>query len=54
MVPAWLNDLAMLSLAAAFISALIILWDLRARPQAMAVMNPVWPVTALYLSLIHI
>ncbi|WP_234731790.1 DUF4396 domain-containing protein [Acidocella facilis] len=48
MVPAWLNDLAMLSLAAAFISALIILWDLRARPQAMAVMNPVWPVTALY------
>lgn len=48
MIPVWLDILAALSIIAAILSALVIVLDLRKRPQAMAVMNPVWPVTALY------
>lgn len=48
MPPTWLTVIAWLSLIAAFGSALLIVADLRHRPQHMAVMNPVWPITALY------
>ncbi len=43
-----LNTLAILSLIAAFLCVLVILFDLRKRPQTMAIMNVVWSITALY------
>jgi len=49
MVPAWLETLAIVSLVVAFVCAAVIVADLFRRPQRMAVMNPVWPITALYL-----
>lgn len=48
MTPVWLSLLSVLSLIAAFGTALVIVVDLRRHPQTMAVMNPVWPITALY------
>jgi hypothetical protein len=48
MISAWLNAVAWLSLILAAISAAIILVDLARRPQKMAIMNWVWPITALY------
>lgn len=45
-----LTLLAWISLAVAFASAAIILFDEVRRPQKMAVMNVVWPITALYFS----
>jgi hypothetical protein len=45
-----LSMLAWISLAAAFASALTILIDEIRHPQKMAVMNVVWPISALYLS----
>lgn len=45
-----LEWLAWLSIALAGASALIIVLDELRHPQSMAVMNVVWPVTALYLS----
>ncbi|GAN79853.1 MULTISPECIES: DUF4396 domain-containing protein [Acidocellaceae] len=48
MIPLWLTIVSILSLIAAFSSAALIIIDLRKRPQPMAVMNPVWPITALY------
>lgn len=48
MIPPWLTIVSILSLIAAFASAALIIIDLRKRPQPMAVMNPVWPITALY------
>jgi Domain of unknown function (DUF4396) len=48
-VPAWLHGLAIASLIVAFGSALVIGVDLSRRPQPMAIMNAVWPITALYL-----
>jgi hypothetical protein len=44
----WLDDVAWISLASAFVCAAIILRDVIARPQPMAIMNRVWPITALY------
>src|SRR5262249_23528473 len=44
----FINTVAILSLGLAFASALIILLDLRSRPQPMRIMNAVWPITALY------
>ena len=45
-----LAAIAWVSLAVAFACALWIAVDEMRHPQAMAIMNIVWPVTALYLS----
>jgi hypothetical protein len=47
-IPGWLHLLAIVSLAAGFGSAAVIGFDLLRRPQPMAIMNVVWPITALY------
>jgi len=49
-----LNLLAWISLAIAFASAAVIIFDEIKRPQQMWVMNIVWPVTALYFSVIAV
>ena len=50
MPPTWLTIIAWISLALAFATAGLIIYDLfgRGYRQQMAVMNAVWPVTALY------
>jgi hypothetical protein len=48
MVPDWLHILSIVSIAAGFLSAAIILIDEARHPQHMWIMNVVWPVTALY------
>jgi hypothetical protein len=47
-IPHWLSALAWFWLMASLVSALIVAVDEARHPQAMAVMNAVWPVTALY------
>jgi hypothetical protein len=48
-LPRWLTSLAWISVALAIGSSLVILGDILAgRRQKMAVMNAVWPITALY------
>ncbi|MGP0147962.1 DUF4396 domain-containing protein [Pseudomonas oryzihabitans] len=47
-VPAWLHTLAILSLSLAVLCTLWVLIDLYRRPQPMAVMNAVWPLTMLW------
>lgn len=51
MPPAWLTTVSWIALALAFASAALILLDIFARGhrQQMAVMDAVWPITALYL-----
>ena len=48
MTPAWLESLATASIALAFLCTAVILVMLLVLPQKMAIMNVVWPVTALY------
>ena len=48
MVAPWLNALAIASLIIAFACAAYVLLDVLRRPQRMAIMNWVWPITALY------
>ena len=48
-MPAWLHPLALASLGLGLLCAAAITVDLFRRPQRMAVMNPVWPINALYL-----
>jgi hypothetical protein len=48
MAPTWLFYLAVISLALAVITTIIIIFDVIRHPQKMAVMNLVWPITALY------
>ena len=48
MIPAWLDALSWLSLGLGAACALGIAADIVRRPQHMAVMNVVWPVTALF------
>lgn len=49
MTPPWLNVLAAIFIALALVSTLLIVADiLRGRSQPMAIMNLVWPLTALY------
>ena len=48
MIPHWLTVLAWISLAGAFLCAALLAIEVVRRPQAMAVMNWVWPITALY------
>lgn len=47
-IPAWLQALAIVSLAGGFICAAAIVIDLLRRPQPMWIMNLVWPITGLY------
>ena len=51
MPPTWLTIIAWISLAAGFLSAAAIVYDIygRGRRQPMRVMEAVWPITALYL-----
>jgi hypothetical protein len=48
MIPAWLHILALLSLGLGLLCALAIAADELRRPQAMWIMNVVWPVVALF------
>ncbi|WP_226582812.1 DUF4396 domain-containing protein [Acuticoccus sediminis] len=48
MIPAWLHLLAILSLAAAAVCAIMVAVDVRRRPPHMAIMSVVWPLTALF------
>ncbi len=48
MFPSWFHVLAIAALMTGIFCALVILVDVVRRPQHMAVMNVVWPVTALF------
>lgn len=48
MIPAWLNILAILSLAVGVLSALAMAVDVARHPQHMGVMNLVWPLCGLF------
>jgi hypothetical protein len=48
-IPAWLTALAVAYLAIAFACAALLAYEVIRRPQPMAVMNVVWPITGLYL-----
>ena len=48
MIPAWLNGIAWFSLIAALFCTAVIAIDVLRNPQKMAIMNWVWPITALY------
>jgi len=48
MFPVWLHWLSMAALALGLVCGLLITLDVSRRPQKMAVMNVVWPVTALF------
>lgn len=48
MIPVWLEWLSITSLMVSLATAVVIIGDIRRHPQSMAVMNPVWPITALY------
>jgi Domain of unknown function (DUF4396) len=48
-IPAWLTLLAWVWIGLSFASAAVLVLLLVKRPQPMAVMNVVWPITALYL-----
>jgi hypothetical protein len=52
MIPAWLHDLSLLSLSLGVMCAIVIAADEIAHPQSMWIMNLVWPVTALFGSVI--
>jgi len=49
MIPVWFTVLALVSLAVGFVCAIYLTVDVIRRPQPMAVMNFVWPITGLYL-----
>jgi uncharacterized protein DUF4396 len=48
MIPSWLHILSVVALAAGFLCAGIVLLDVLRSPQRMAIMNVVWPITALF------
>lgn len=48
-VPQWLDILAWIWISVCLLSALVILAGCIRRPQKMAIMNVVWPVTGLYM-----
>jgi len=52
MISSWLHLLSLFSLALAVICALAIAWDVLRHPQKMPIMNVVWPLTALFGSVI--
>jgi hypothetical protein len=47
-MPEWLHVVAMAFLTLGIVCALFIVWDVAHLPQRMAIMNVVWPVTALF------
>ena len=49
MPPGWLHELALGWMAVCIAAAILIGLDLVRHPQRMAIMNAVWPITALYL-----
>lgn len=51
MPPDWLETIAWISLAVAFLCAALIVWDIfvRGYRQPMGIMEAVWPITALYM-----
>ena len=51
-IPEWLHGLSIAALVLGGICAAIIAWDEIRRPQPMWIMNVVWPVTALFGTLI--
>ena len=51
-VPAWLHALAIVSLSVAIFCAVAIALDELRRPQKMRVMDMVWPLTALFGSVL--
>ena len=53
MIPAWLNGIAWFSLIAALFCTAVIAIDVLRNPQKMAIMNWVWPITALYAGVIR-
>jgi hypothetical protein len=54
MIPQWLHVLSLVSLAAGIVCAIVIIIDERKDPQHMWIMNLVWPLTALFASLISL
>jgi hypothetical protein len=54
MIPGWLHALSIISLAAGFVSAAGITADELRHPQHMWIMNLVWPITALFGSVLAI
>jgi hypothetical protein len=48
MIPIWLHILAIVSLASGIVCAAAIARDIAENPQPMAIMNLVWPISALY------
>lgn len=52
MVPLWLTYLSLLSLALGFLCAIWIAFDLWRNPAPMAIMNLVWPISALFGSVL--
>ncbi len=52
MPPSWLTAVAEVSLIVSALCAVVVAVDLFSRPQKMAIMNIVWPITPLYLGLI--
>lgn len=52
MAPYWLDVLSWISLALSFLCALVIVAHEVKRPQKMWIMNLVWPLTALYASVL--
>ena len=48
MIPPWLHTLAIILLTLGFACAILIAIDVARHPQHMAIMNVVWPVTALF------
>lgn len=52
MIPFWLHLLAIVSLLLAALCALVVAIDVARHPQHMWIMNIVWPVTALYGSVL--
>ncbi len=54
MVPAWLSLLSWFSLALAIVCAALIAFDVARHPQKMWIMDIVWPVTALFGSVLSL
>lgn len=48
MFPTWFHYLSMAFVLLGVVCALFLLWDILRYPQKMAIMNVVWPVTALF------
>ncbi|MBI1360839.1 MAG: DUF4396 domain-containing protein [Alphaproteobacteria bacterium] len=48
MIPQWLHDLSLISLAVGAIAAVVLAIDVARHPQKMWIMNLVWPVNALF------